>query len=119
MSLLFLIYRSTIYYTDFFFQNGLDDSRKSVIINNVLATSPANYERKGGIMTVEQWARIDALRTGKWAPDGEEEPALCVAEPETVTTVTTKRVAAPYADDVRYYRCGGGRRVIRKKIGGD
>jgi hypothetical protein len=65
-------------------------------------------------VTQEEWSRIVELRRN-WAPreEGEE---LCVVG----AAVETRRVRQPEGDDgVAYYRCGGGRRVIRKKIGGD
>ena len=80
-------------------------------------------QNRGDIMTATMvdWERIETMRR-QWEPSVERndaEDSVAVLP----TTVSTHCVKAPSADKdtggVRYYQCGGGRRVVRKKIGAD
>ena len=79
--------------------------------------APAIYKEEI-IMAQAQvdWDRIAELRRS-WAPREEEQ--LCLTD--MPVEVETRRVRQPSDDGsgITYYRCGGGRRIVRKKIGGD
>lgn len=62
---------------------------------------------------MSEYERIEALRR-EWAPEKKEE-VLCVAEPHE-----TRQSRTPVVEvhGVQYQRCGGGCRVLRKRIGG-
>ena len=59
---------------------------------------------------------IVAMRL-RWEPPGSDKVTGIVVQE---TFLTVKVVRSPSTDRDGYYqRCGGGRRVLRKKIGGD
>jgi hypothetical protein len=68
------------------------------------------------------WARIEMLRR-QWEPNSNEggSAELCVLDQPGVVRVKKVRTPNDDADTggVHYYQCGGGRRVVRKKIGGE
>lgn len=63
----------------------------------------------------EQADRIAALRE-KWVPREEQ---MCLTDEGTVETRRVTASSESADNGMTYYRCGGGRRVVRKRIGGD
>jgi len=52
----------------------------------------------------------------EWAP--QDEASLCVAEPPALLTIQQRQTSSNEECGVRYQRCGGGVRILRKRIGG-